>query len=120
MRKMTRFIGRFCLLGALLLVVFLGGGRRLIAGGETETAQRVTPVDSLSAALCSPPAQQTSSPSLLKARRDAESPERICGLSAQAAVAQPLRGVDANGNVLTHRNYLHALYQVFALGDGFV
>lgn len=120
MRRKTRFVGRFCLLGALLLVVFFGGGRRLIAGGETEAAQRANPVASLSAALCSSPAQQTSSPSPFKARRDAENPERICGLSAQAAVVPPLRGVDANGNVLTHRNYLHALYQVFALGDGFV
>ena len=27
---------------------------------------------------------------------------------------------DANGNVLSHRSYIHEVYYVFSLGDGFV
>ena len=103
-----------------LLIVFscllLSGGSRLIGReGKEMVLPQVHSV--LRSALCSALAQRAET---------GYAPARACTDKVQTAAAsmihqEPDTAVcsDANGNVLRHETYLHAVYQAFSLGDGF-
>ena len=113
-------VGRlFLSLCALALVcIAISGAPRLIAGGEDTPPSVLT--EAAQAYLT-----QASQESVPESAPRAEMRARGSAQTAQSARlgVMPLPAVrrDANGNVLAAQgSYLHAVYWVFALGDGFV
>lgn len=118
---MARRSGRsliFLLLGFAFFCLLLSGGSRLIgAQGEEEPVSGQT-ASLVRAAFVSAPAPKAETGA-------AQQREQSVQRHAQAPAPQPpilsgLTECDANGNVLRGASYLHAVYQAFALGDGFV
>ncbi|HIS94139.1 MAG TPA: hypothetical protein IAC19_00035 [Candidatus Ventricola gallistercoris] len=103
----------------VFLCVLLSGASRLV--GHTAAERPCSPPSAAQKAyLCSAPAtvQETdgqSGRSLLPESPWARSnPPQPCRLNGMPAAVR-----DANGNVLLSQTYLRAVYQAFALGDGF-
>lgn len=99
----------FCLL--------LSGGSRLIASPETPKSPIVAPVAVRASLVCAPQGETQ----VLAARQESHhTQERRMVAWCDATRAMTLPVTDANGNILSHDSYMHAVYQSFALGDGFV
>jgi len=108
----------------LLAVIFvfacllLSGGSRLIGHEGEESHVPVPSTCAVHSQLCAMPAPDAPvghAPVLCAALRKVLS-------ETQQQAEQPRAFVcsDANGNVLGSASYLHAVYQAFSLGDGFV
>ena len=110
----------FVLICVLIVFSFLlvSGGPRLIGHADEYGTDAVVPAAPLRAAITQAPQRiaesglaEHAAPRLLRRemlaiRRDMRIPVRVIS--------------DANGNVLRCVSYLHAVYQSFSLGDGFV
>ncbi|MBQ2833824.1 MAG: hypothetical protein IJN79_05075 [Clostridia bacterium] len=96
--------------------LLISGGSRLIGhNGEAEEARAVHVVR---AAISSAPVSYAES-----GVSERSHPDQAAKLTAYAdggSRPDTLVCSDANGNVLSAGTYLHAVYQAFALGDGFV
>lgn len=106
----------FSLCAFAFLCVALGGAPRLIAAGaDGEPLPSAAPVKACLTAA------DASAVAASEADRPAPSREDALPLQADRPDALSLARVrrDANGNVLAARSYLRAVYQAFALGDGF-
>ena len=117
-RKDIRSYVFFFMMFAFVCVLLTGGSRLL--GGEAEAEQAEMPVSVrlVQAALCAPSSSQAQS-SLSAVRT--YTPDRQTAVPMEAySQMERLVLSDANGNVIGHRSYMHEVYQVFALGDGFV
>lgn len=103
------------------LVVFacllIAGRSRLVGYEVEENALPSAAGPVLRAALCSAPAapQETGGMEQQTSADKRQSDSTVCA----SPTPQPLALCDANGNVLGNQTYLHAVYQAFALGDGF-
>ena len=116
-RKSERSIV-FLFICFVFICLLLGGGSRLIGEqgeGEAMPEQAASP---MRAAFVSAPAPKAETGTahqrehIVQRHAQAPAPEnRVLNILAQC---------DANGNVLKGRSYLRAVYQAFALGDGFV
>lgn len=104
----------FCVCFAFLLV---HGAGRLI--GESDAAPVAAFQVPYTVALDRAADAQQISVRLVRRETDVQQRAycRSCGMGAASAAVE-LR-CDSNGNVLLHRSYMHAVYQAFALGDGF-
>ena len=107
----------------LIAVVFvfscllLSGGSRLIASPD-KPAEPVFPRESrLSASLTCPARVQTQELHEGKAQESRDAGEASPPFIAVHAPRPPQ--TDANGNILRQTSYMRAVYQAFALGDGF-
>jgi len=107
---------------AAVLVVFFGliitGGSRLIAAPEQDEMTICAP-SSVKASLICPP--EGSAQYLLTYRQEVRrtTEDMLCTpLCGEFFAGEPV--TDANGNVVMHCSYMRAVYQSFALGDGFV
>ena len=119
--NMTRKCERKLLLACMLFAfacLILSGGWRLVAGQGGDDWAPVRPYAQIRAVLSAAPVQpsQTVSP----VRREA-------GVLRMHAASAPesrtlIHGAesDSNGNVLAAGTYMRAVYQAFALDDGFV
>ncbi|MBR3796775.1 MAG: hypothetical protein IKK34_12240 [Clostridia bacterium] len=111
---------RYLLILPLLIVfccLLLSGGSRLI-GREGEETVAVQLPPALRGVLCVAPARpaETGCVSVLKRTDSVQTiAEAMIHERPDASVCS-----DANGNVLRQETYLHAVYQAFSLGDGFV
>lgn len=99
--------------------LLLSGGSRLIASPQ-EPSLPIMPAQSwLEASLTCPPASETGAVQAASIHEKRCSAQSVAFLDAKETDFQPPQ-TDANGNVLRHASYMHAVYQVFVLGDGFV
>ncbi|MBR5224535.1 MAG: hypothetical protein IKV90_02595 [Clostridia bacterium] len=109
---------------AMALLAFscllLVGGSRLIAVPD-EAASPILPSESwMEASLTCPPPQQSHN---MLADREEDGKIRISLQASLEEAGQNLRPIpetDANGNIIRQASYMRAVYQSFALGDGFV
>lgn len=100
----------FCLL--------LSGGSRLIAAPD-EAAGAINPQQGwLTASLTCPPSPAESGAAVRQAE-DKRTALSVIASAGCAAEAGRIPVTDANGNILRHASYMHAVYQAFALDDGF-
>lgn len=116
-QKGQKIIFTFAVLAFSCLL--LSGGSRLIAVPQ-EPGIPILPAQSwLEASLTCPPASETGAvqaPSVHEKRCLAQSSAFLDVKEIDFQLPQ----TDANGNVLRHASYMHAVYHVFVLGDGFV
>ena len=112
------------LLFAMTLLAFscllLMGGSRLIAMPD-EAASAILPSESwMEASLTCPPPQPAQN---VLAEGEEEGRIRcsfpVC-VDNTGNEMRFLSDTDANGNIIRHASYMRAVYQAFALGDGFV
>ena len=109
---------------AMALLVFscllLVGGSRLIAMPD-EAASPILPSESwMEASLTCPPPQQAQN---MLADREDDGGIRVSPYVSTEDARQKLCTLpetDANGNIIRQMCYMRAVYQSFALGDGFV
>lgn len=112
---------RSLVLFALIFVfacLLLTGGSRLIGHEGEDTSPPVRSVSAISAAISAMPASASEAGHAPVRGMDRQSTVRICaedGVSLRTITIS-----DANGNVLSSGTYMHAVYQAFSLGDGFV
>jgi hypothetical protein len=107
---------------SVTMIVFfsllISGGSRLIAVPEPDALGCSVPVH-FDASLSCPPehVEQT----FLLSRQESKNAAYadVHYLEQHEVACKPLI-TDANGNIVMHCNYMHAVYQTFALGDGFV
>lgn len=108
----------FLLVCFAFIGLLLGGGSRLIGTQGEENAMPERPDSLVRAAFVSAPAPKaetgTSHPRVHSVQRHTQAP------APESLTLNTLAVCDANGNVLKGRSYLRAVYQAFALGDGFV
>lgn len=116
-RKSERSLVLLLICFAFVCLLLSGGSRLIGAQGEEESMPQQ--VNSLvQAAFVSAPAPIAETGTTQQREQCVQrhaltpAPER----PIQTALAE----CDANGNVLKGQSYLHAVYQAFALGDGFV
>lgn len=98
--------------------LLLGGGSRLIAMPEEGAMSLIPPPAVMKASLTCPPMEQAQT---LHAQR-AQERQFFTDASIvreDGEIAFRLPQTDANGNILRQTSYMRAVYQVFALGDGF-
>ena len=118
---MTKRSERSLVLFAVIFVfacLLLSGGSRLIGHAGEDVPVQMTDVSGITAVLSAAPA-----PPCQMGLEPVHRAETIRGARAEAPKsAAPLARAarDANGNVLSGKSYLHAVYQAFSLGDGFV
>ncbi len=106
---------------AAAMLVFMSllitGGSRLIATPESEAREYTAHVHAEASLICPPESVRES---LVTGRQDEKfSADGAVACSECREIRRPLL-TDANGNIVTYRSYIHAVYQAFALGDGFV
>lgn len=97
--------------------LLIAGGSRLVGHEEQEAPLSAAAGTLVRAALCSAPSEQQETCGTVRqeqGNRRHEVPSVVDNPPPQA-----LALCDANGNVLREQTYLHAVYQAFALGDGF-
>lgn len=107
-------LGLFFVFACLLI----SGGSRLIGHEMQEDSmpmQRGTLIAAAFSAMPAPLAQLSDAPA-----RGEEAQRAASGEVEERGMFIPVLACDANGNVLRGRSYLHEVYQVFSLGDGFV
>lgn len=116
-RKSEQTVLLFCMLFAFACLLF-GGGWRLVGSEQAEDAIPVRSCASIRTVL---------SPINVKAEERASAMRSESAMQrlrrTPAVFNQVLRHQvqsDSNGNVLTGGTYMRAVYQVFALDDGFV
>ena len=118
---MERRSERFVALLAVLFVfscLLLSGGSRLIGFSGEEIPVPVRQVMHVHAALSRMP-EPSAELASVPARQ--QSTVRVVAVPAEENLILNHRvQCDANGNVIGAKDYLHAVYQAFALGDGFV
>jgi len=120
-RDMTKRSERSLVLFAVIFVfacLLLSGGSRLIGHTVEDVPVQMADVSRVRTAFSAAPA-----PLCEMGIEPIQKAETIRGTRSEtpkgaAAAARVI--CDANGNVLTCRSYLHAVYQAFSLGDGFV
>lgn len=120
-KTMRRRNGRSLILAGLAFVfvcLLLSGGSRLIGhSGDVETVP-CRPVPSIEAMLTGVQDRNLQTGCVCRKEHSAQ---RFAVVSAREDQPRMCRILsDANGNVLSSDSYMHAVYQVFALGDGFV
>ena len=107
---------------AVAMIVFFGllftGGSRLIASPET-AALEFSIADHFEASLSCPPDHAGQSFLLNGQEGKNIAYSYVHDVAHHEPSCSPLI-TDANGNVVMHCSYMHAAYQTFALGDGFV
>jgi len=117
MRKRSeRSLVFFAVIFVFACLLFSGGSR--LIGHEGEESVPVQSVSAAAAQFCAMPAPDAPvghTPVLGIALRRELSQTHQQGDQPRALVCS-----DANGNVLGSASYLHAVYQAFSLGDGFV
>lgn len=113
----VRSLALFAVLTVFSLLL-VSGGPRLIGHAEEKGPKLIeVPVPRFVALSQAP--QRAGETGL--AGQGAQQLHRRFASSVRQGARPPLRVVsDANGNVLCRANYLHAVYQAFSLGDGFV
>ena len=101
----------------VFLSLLITGGSRLIAMPEPEE-QEYTPIRIEASLICPP---KHGGESFAACSQDEKTPVGTvaCCYECQDGFHRPL-ATDANGNIVMYRSYMHAVYQAFALGDGFV
>ncbi|MGN0774037.1 MAG: hypothetical protein ACI4MP_09650 [Candidatus Ventricola sp.] len=108
----------FLLICFAFIGLLLSGGSRLISTRDGENAMPEQADSLVRAAFVSAPAPQaetgTAHPREHSVQRRASAP------APENLILNTLAVCDANGNVLEGQPYLRAVYQAFALGDGFV
>lgn len=98
--------------------LLLSGGSRLIGHAGEDVPMQMADVSQVRSALSAAPAPLCEMG--LEPIREAET-IRDAGENAPEHDAPAVRvACDANGNVLGSDSYLHAVYQAFSLGDGFI
>ena len=109
----------FALVVLAFCCLLLGGGSRLIASPQDEPALILPSVSWMNASLTCMPATQAQS---LQQPQQEEENALGTALVCFAPTQRPMHALqtDANGNILGTVSYMRAVYQVFALGDGFV
>jgi len=116
-RKNERSILLFCML-FVFACLLLGGGWRLIGGEPSDDSIPVRPYTAIRAALSQAPAGVQEGISQMRRvvcmQRMHGSPAKGIQVLSRAVTS------DANGNVLAAGTYMRAVYQAFALDDGFV
>lgn len=99
-----------------LACALLGGAQRLIASDASAQPQvAAAPVRAVLGAPEEGKAEMRGAPGQDAPRFAAQAPRPVQG----GLPKPPLAARDANGNVLRAPSYLRAVYQAFALGDGF-
>ena len=119
--EMARKSERKLLLACMLFVfacVILSGGWRLVAGYGEDQSMPVRPYAQIRAVLSAAPVQpsQTVSP----VRREAGTQRMHIAPAPENRSLNHSVASDSNGNVLAAGTYMRAVYQAFALDDGFV
>ena len=118
---MTKRSERSRVLFAVIFVfacLLLSGGSRLIGHAGEDVPVQMVDAAMVSAAFSAAPAPLCQMG--LEPIREAET-IRDAGENAPEHDAPAVRvACDANGNVLGSDSYLHAVYQAFSLGDGFI
>lgn len=107
---------------AAAMVVFFGllitGAPRLIAASEPEINETASYIHVKASLLCPP---ERAEQYRLTFRQDTRKAECLFAVNTDHGEGyNRLPMADANGNIVTHCSYMHAVYQTFALGDGFV
>ena len=108
----------FLLISFAFVCLLLSGGSRLIGaqGGKESMPQQGNSL--VQAAFVSAPAPIAETGATHQrehcVQRHAQTP------APERPILTAIAECDANGNVLKGQPYLHAVYQAFALGDGFV
>lgn len=118
MRKRSE---RWLVLFALIFVfacLLVTGGERLIGHEGEETPSPARSVSAVCAAFSAMPAPVSQSGHVPV--RQTMGLRTVSVLADSAAAPRALVLSDANGNVMTCGTYMHAVYQAFTLGDGFV
>ena len=109
----------FCF-SMVFAVLLISGAPRLIASSENEMCNEILyPVQAF---ICvSPSMDQHSQQTELDASgRVVLRDEKTMFYASTGTLDSCIIHTDANGNVLVNANYMRSVYQVFALGDGFV
>lgn len=103
-------------------VLLLSGAPRLIAASGEETDKADIRMRPEQAYLCSGSVMETntSEAEQIESNRFAQRGDAVQLYAAAGAPEGCTANADANGNVLLRGNYMRSVYQVFALGDGFV
>ena len=118
---MTKRSERSIVLFAVVFVfacLLLSGGSRLIGHEGEELAVQMTDVSMAAAAFSAVPAPLCQMG--LKPVCESETIRDAKTETLQKQEPPVCVACDANGNVLSGKPYLHAVYQAFSLGDGFV
>lgn len=98
--------------------LLLSGGSRLIAAPQ-DGFEPILPAQSwLEASISCPPTSAVSEVYLSGSQESDNCAEQALVCDAKPDDFSPPQ-TDANGNILRHASYMRAVYQVFALGDGF-
>ena len=118
---MTKRSERSLMLFAVIFVfacLLLSGGSRLIGHAAEDVPVQMADVSRVRSALSAAPAPlcQMGLEPVRKKETIRDAGEKAPEHDAPAARV----ACDANGNVLGSDSYLHAVYQAFSLGDGFV
>ncbi len=118
---MKRALGRDMFLVFAVLAfacLLLGGGSRLIASPEAPSSPILPREGWLSASLTCPPSAQMQEIEARRVQEERPISASILYLHADEIGPCPPQ-TDANGNILRQASYMRAVYQAFALGDGF-
>ena len=118
MRKRSE---RSLVLFALIFVfacLLLTGGERLIGHEGEENPAPARSVSTVSAALCAMPAPVAQSGHV--PARETDGQRMVITRAEEGSLPRSFVLSDANGNVISCGTYMHAVYQAFTLGDGFV
>ena len=98
--------------------LLLGGGSRLIAAPEKETAAFLPAEHWLSASLTCPPTVRQYEASEREMQENGQNTVSFVCFERCETDHIDVQ-TDANGNVLIASSYMRSVYQAFALGDGF-
>ncbi|MBR5301796.1 MAG: hypothetical protein IKU38_03080 [Clostridia bacterium] len=116
-RKSGRSVLLFCMLFAFACLL-LSGGWRLVGSAHADDPIPVRPYASIRAAFST--AQERTQESVAAVRR-VSCAQRMHSMPAgEHQALKRLVLSDSNGNVLAGDTYMRAVYQAFALDDGFV
>ena len=102
----------------VFLSLFITGGSRLIAMPEPEEQEYKTTIR-IEASLICPPQRVGESFAACRQEEETSVSDAAYCYEYQEGFRRPL-ATDANGNIVMCGSYMHAVYQAFALGDGFV
>ena len=116
-RKSARSMLLFCMLFAFACLL-LGGGWRLVGTAQEDDLIPARPYASIRASFSPAQARENERASVVKGESTVQRMHRMPAQDHQAL--NHLVPSDSNGNVLAAGTYMRAVYQAFALDDGFV
>lgn len=115
LKKSERSLWLLLVLIAFSCLLVSGGSRLIGHNGEIEETRNV---QVMRAAINSAPGSYTESGLPERNHHDHAAAQTV--FESGSSRPDTLVCSDANGNVLVGGSYMHAVYQAFALGDGFV